>query len=174
MILIFLGMAGGIARMEEPSGVKMVRVSLIEAAKSETFFVDIKISSLELRLKEVIEGRDDDQERKELRPYKHFTPLRILDKQKIEFGRAHLIEVDKDKKMFVELKLEPLTGQYYPAMIRWFTREKDAEKDIIEAKDYKFYEDRSLLLVKLNTNSSTALLLAIEFVEPDPAEDTKK
>ncbi|HQH74517.1 MAG TPA: hypothetical protein PK360_20750, partial [bacterium] len=70
---------------EKPAG-KLIRVSLIEAAKSDTFFVDIKINSLEMQLKEVIECKDDDKERQELRPFKHFTPLRILDKRAIVFG----------------------------------------------------------------------------------------
>ena len=165
--IFLLWMVGATGWAEEKPAGKLIRVSLIEAAKSDTFFVDIKINSLEMQLKEVIECKDDDKERQELRPFKHFTPLRILDKRAIVFGHKDLIEIDKEKKMFVELKLEPLTEKYYPAMVRWFTREGETDKEIIEAKDYKFYQDRSLLLIKINTNSSTALLLAIEFVAPD-------
>ncbi|MFB3785765.1 MAG: hypothetical protein ACE15F_05280 [bacterium] len=174
MALFLFWMVGAAGWAEEKPAGKLIRVSLIEAAKSDTFYVDIKITSLEMQLKEVIESKDDDKERLELRPFKHFTPLRILDKREIVFGRKDLIEIDKEKKMFVELKLEPLVEKYYPAMVRWFTREGETDKEIIEAKDYKFYQDRSLLLIKLNTNSSTALLLAIEFVEPDAPEESGK
>ncbi len=143
---------------------KLVRVSYIKAEKAEKFFVDKRIRSLEKPLREAKASKKN-----HLKAFNRFTPLEIVDKQTIQFGMKQRIKINKS--MFVELTLQPLKKNYYPATVRWFTvseKEKKTEKEIVKAKEYKFFQDRCLFIGKSTSEkATTAELLVIEFIKPE-------
>jgi ABC-type phosphate transport system auxiliary subunit len=150
---------------------KWIRISLIEASKAEQFSVQKKIQQLEDQLKKVITDKTDKERYKVLKDFKQFKPLCITKPQKINFGQKTHISLDKQKKMFVEMTLNKLKKDYYPASVRWFNKVEKKEKDIIKANRYKFHQDRCLFFFSINPSSASIKLIAIEFVDP---KDIKK
>ncbi len=150
---------------------KWIRISLIEASKAEQFSVQKKIKQLEDQLKKVITDKTDKERYKVFKDFKQFKPLCISQPQKIKFGQKTNISLDKQKKMFVEMILNKLKKDHYPASVRWFNKVEKKEKDIIKANRYKFHQDRCLFLFSVNPSSTSLKLIAIEFIDP---KDIKK
>ncbi len=166
-ITLILLIAATVFASPEPSETgKWIRVSLIEASKAEQFSVNKKIQHLEDQLKKVITNKSDKERYDILKDFKEFEPLCITKPQKIDFGRQSHISLDKQKNMFVEITLNQLKEDHYPASVRWFNKVEKKEKDIIKANHYKFHKDRCLFIFSVNPSSDSFKLIAIEFINP--------
>ncbi len=135
---------------------KVIRVSLIHASQSKQFSVDKKLQSLKSILK------------KAAKDYQQFIAEKIIPKEKIILGQKHVIKLSDN--MFLEIQLDPLNKDHYPITIRWYTKEKNEEKEIVKAQKHKLRQNSSFLIGKKTFDQApTAELIAIEFVNhPQP------
>ncbi len=171
-LTLWICLSWGIAGMAFPQEEKWIRVSLIEASRSEDFSVDKKIQSLEKHLKQMCTGKDTPDV---LKSFRRFSPIAIAKARPVEFEKAMRIALNKPESLFLDITIYPLRERHYPAAIRWFTRTADDEKDIITIPELKFYPNRCLFLFDgkdLTPETSSFKLIAVEFV-PKPVNESE-
>lgn len=178
LLVVWIGLSWSIANVGSPQEEKWIRVSLIEAFRSEDFSVDKKIQSLEKHLKQMYARKETPDV---LKGFRRITPIVVAKARPVEFEKAMRISLDKPESLFLEITIYPLRERHYPTAIRWFTRTADDEKDIITIPELKFFPNRCLFLFDgkdLTAETSSFKMIAVEFVpkpdkEPEP-EASKK
>ena len=175
ILILFLWISlANVALAQAQDAPRWIRVCLLEAVKAETFTVDKKINTLEKFLKEICTSPKTPDI---VKAFRQFSPITITKPQKIEFGAKHLIPLDREKTMFLDITLQPLQDNYFPTSARWFSRDGEKEKVIIEIPKHKFYNNRCLLLFDgkgINKDTKTFHILAVEFVDPKSKNQTKQ
>lgn len=153
--------------LAQESTEKWIRVTLIEAARSDEFQIGEKLFPLENQLKNLRSNKENVQAI--LKNFRKFTPFYIAKPQPVVWGKKRFIPLDEKETIIVEITLDSLQDNFYPASIRWFVREGEEEKDILKIKQLKFNKKRCLFLFdfgEVKEDSASFKLLAIELIDP--------
>jgi len=146
---------------------KWIRVTLIDAERSDEFHIDKKLAPLENQLKNLRSNKENVQAL--LQQFRKFSPFCIAKPKPVVWGQKLRIPLDEKETIVVEITLDPLQETFYPASMRWFVREGEEDKDILKIKKLKFNQNRCLFLFdfgEVTEDSPSFKLLAIELIDP--------